>query len=160
MWVHLNGSPGVQRQSWIYHLIFGILLDSLFWSWLLLFFSFLKKKKKRILSAVVTLIIMLVSLLILLIPHSVFKLILFWIPDLCVLVPAEHFCHFRLHFFLSFLFFFCLFAFSRAAPMVYGGSQARGLIGAAATGQRQSHSNAGSEPRLQPTPQLTAMPDP
>ena len=25
---------------------------------------------------------------------------------------------------------------------------------------RQSHSNAGSEPRLQPTPQLTATPDP
>ena len=40
-----------------------------------LYISFLKKK--RILSAVVTLIIMLVSLLILLIPHSVFKLILF-----------------------------------------------------------------------------------
>ena len=41
----------------------------------------------------------------------------------------------------------------------YGGSQARDLIGAVATGLRQSHSNAGSEPRLQPTPQLTATPD-
>ena len=40
--------------------------------------------------------------------------------------------------------------------MAHGGSQARGLIGAVATGLRQSHSNAGSEPRLQPTPQLTA----
>ena len=52
------------------------------------------------------------------------------------------------------------FAFSRAAPAAYGGSQARGLIGAVATGLRQSHSNTGSEPRLRPTPQLTATPDP
>ena len=43
--------------------------------------------------------------------------------------------------------------------MAYGGSQARGRIGAVATGLRQSHSNVGSEPRLQPTPQLTATPD-
>ena len=43
--------------------------------------------------------------------------------------------------------------------MAYGGSQARGRIGAVATGLRQSHSNAGSEPRLQPTPQLTATLD-
>ena len=35
-----------------------------------------------------------------------------------------------------------------------------GLIGAVAAGLRQSHSNVGSEPCLQPTPQLTAMPDP
>ena len=41
----------------------------------------------------------------------------------------------------------------------YGGSQARGPIGATATGLRQSHSNAGSEPRFQPTPQLRATPD-
>ena len=52
--------------------------------------------------------------------------------------------------------FICLFAFSRATPAAYGGSQARGWIGAVATSLRQSHSNAGSEPRLQPTPQLTA----
>ena len=50
-------------------------------------------------------------------------------------------------------------AISWAAPAAYGGSQARGLIGAVATGLRQSHSNAGSELRLQPTPQLTATPD-
>jgi len=64
-------------------------------------------------------------------------------------------------------FFFCLFfvvvvvvvAISWAAPAAYGGSQARGLIGAVATGLRQSHSNTGSKPRLQPTPQLTATPD-
>jgi len=59
-----------------------------------------------------------------------------------------------------FFFFFGLFAISWAAPTAYGGSQARGPIGAIATGLRQSHSNSGSEPRLQPTPQLTAMPDP
>ena len=52
---------------------------------------------------------------------------------------------------------FCLF---RAAPMAYGCSQARGQMGAAATGLHHSHSNAGSELHLQPTPQLTAMPDP
>ena len=60
-------------------------------------------------------------------------------------------------FFFFFLSFFLLFLW--AAPAAYGGSQARGGIGAVATGLRQSHSNAGSEPRLQPTPQLTAMPD-
>ena len=59
-----------------------------------------------------------------------------------------------------YFFFFSLFAISWAAPVAYGSSQARGLIGAVATGLHQSHSNAGSEPRLQPTPQLTAMPDP
>ena len=48
-------------------------------------------------------------------------------------------------FFLSF--FFCLFAISWAALVAYGGSQARGLIGAVATG-------------LQPTPQLMATLDP
>ena len=52
---------------------------------------------------------------------------------------------------------FCLF---RATPVAYGGSQARGQIGAVATGLCQSHSNAGSEPSLQPTLQLRAMLDP
>uniref|UniRef100_A0A8D2A791 Serine/threonine kinase 31 n=2 Tax=Sus scrofa TaxID=9823 RepID=A0A8D2A791_PIG len=56
-------------------------------------------------------------------------------------------------------FFFCLFAISWAAPAAHGGSQARGRIGAAGTGLRQSHSNTGSKPCLQPTPQLTATPD-
>jgi len=57
------------------------------------------------------------------------------------------------------LFYFGPFAISWAAPAAYGGSQARGRIGAVVTGLRQSHSNAGSEPRLRPTPQLTATPD-
>ena len=42
--------------------------------------------------------------------------------------------------------------------MAYGGSQAGGQIGAIAVSP--GHSNAGSEPCLRPTPQLTAMPDP
>ena len=46
------------------------------------------------------------------------------------------------------------------APAAYGGSQARGQIGAAATSLHHSHSNARSELHLQPTPQLTATPDP
>ena len=80
------------------------------------------------------------------------------------------FVFFFFFFFLFFFFFFvfCLFvvvvvvvvvAISWAAPAAYGGSQARGPIGAVATSLRQSHSNAGSEPCLQPTPQLTATPD-
>ena len=56
--------------------------------------------------------------------------------------------------------FFCLFAISWAAPMAYGGSEARGQIGATAAGLHHSHSHARSEPRLRPTPQLTATPDP
>ena len=68
-------------------------------------------------------------------------------------------CYFFSFFFFFFL-VFCLFAFSRAAPTAYGCSQARGPIGDAATGLCQSHSNVGSELRLQPTPQLSATPDP
>ena len=58
---------------------------------------------------------------------------------------------------ILFFFVFCLFvvvvvvvvvAISWAAPAAYGGSQARGQIGAVATSLHQSHSNAGSEPRL------------
>uniref|UniRef100_A0A8D1D0V8 Androgen dependent TFPI regulating protein n=1 Tax=Sus scrofa TaxID=9823 RepID=A0A8D1D0V8_PIG len=46
---------------------------------------------------------------------------------------------------------------SRAA---YGSSQATGGIRATAAGLPHSQSNVGSEPRLRPTPQLTATPDP
>ena len=60
------------------------------------------------------------------------------------------------NFIYLFIFVFCLF---RAIPTAYGGSQARGLIGAVALGLCQSHSNARSEPCLQPTPQLTATLD-
>ena len=58
-----------------------------------------------------------------------------------------------------FLFFFVFLLFLWATPVAYGGSQARGRIRAVATGLCQSHSNSGSEPRLQPTPRLTATPD-
>ena len=54
-------------------------------------------------------------------------------------------------------FFFLLF---RAAPSAHGGSQVRGPIRAAAASLHHSHSNAGSEPGLQPTPHLTATLDP
>ena len=53
-----------------------------------------------------------------------------------------------------FLFFFM------ATPVAYGGSQARGQIQAAVARLCPSHSRMGSEPRLQPTPQLTIILDP
>ena len=57
------------------------------------------------------------------------------------------------------LFFFVLFAFW-ATPAAYGGSQARGRIGATAAGLHHSHSIVGSEWHLQPTLQVMAMLDP
>ena len=57
-------------------------------------------------------------------------------------------------------FFFCLFAIFWAAPATHGGSQAWGSVGTVAANLHQSHSNAGSEPRLQPTPQLMATLNP
>ena len=56
--------------------------------------------------------------------------------------------------------YICLFAFSRAFPAAYGGSQARGLIGAVATSLHHSHNNARSKPCPQPTPQFMATLDP
>ena len=47
-----------------------------------------------------------------------------------------------------------------AEGAAYGSSQARGLIGAAAASLHHSHSNAGSEPHLKPTPLFVAMLDP
>ena len=59
-------------------------------------------------------------------------------------------------------FYFLFFALSRAIPMAYGSSQARGQIRAAAAGLCHSHrhSHARSEPRLWPLLQLPAIPDP
>ena len=62
--------------------------------------------------------------------------------------------------FFFFLFLFFVFYLFRATPTAYGGSQARGLIGAVAADLHQSHSNTGSELHLQPAPQLMAMLDP
>ena len=58
-----------------------------------------------------------------------------------------------------FIYLFIYFAIFWAAPVAYGGSRARGRIGAVAASLRQSHSNTGSELRLRPTPQLMATPD-
>ena len=81
--------------------------------------------------------------------------------------PATQVCVFRLlgvhraYTTLPKLFvFFFFFAFSRATPTAYGGSQARGLIGGVAASLHQSHGNMGSKLRLQPTPQPTAKLDP
>ena len=51
------------------------------------------------------------------------------------------------------------FSFFRASPMAHESSQDRGWTGATAAGLCHSHCNPWSEPCLQPTPQLTAMPD-
>ena len=59
---------------------------------------------------------------------------------------------------LGLLFYFIYFCLFRATPAAYGGSQARGPVGAAAAGLHHSHSNSGSNPSLQHTPQLMAMP--
>ena len=56
----------------------------------------------------------------------------------------------NIFFFFNFLFLF------RAEPAAHGRSHARGQIGAAAAGLHHSHGNARSEPRLQPTLQLSA----
>ena len=47
----------------------------------------------------------------------------------------------------------------RSTAMAYGSSQARDWIRATTTSLHHSHNNAGSEPGLRPTTQLTAMPD-
>ena len=58
------------------------------------------------------------------------------------------------------LFYFILFTLLfRASPTAYGNSQARGQVQATAAGLHHSHSNAGSKPCLQPTPELTAAAD-
>ena len=54
-------------------------------------------------------------------------------------------------------FVFCLY---RATPEAYGGYQAKGQIGALAPSLYHRDSNIRSKPRLWPTLQLTATPDP
>ena len=56
-------------------------------------------------------------------------------------------------------FVFSLLSFEDCT-VAYGGSQARGLIGATAAGPYHSHSNEGSKLCLWPAQQLTATPDP
>ena len=57
-------------------------------------------------------------------------------------------------------FLFVCFGLFRAALAAHGDSQGRGRIGAVAAGLHHSHSNAGSGPRLQSTPWLTATLNP
>ena len=64
------------------------------------------------------------------------------------------------YFFFFLFFFFFFFLLFRAASVAHGRSQARGWIGAVAAGLYHCHSHLGSKPRLWPTPQLTAIPDP
>ena len=53
----------------------------------------------------------------------------------------------------------CIYLF-RAALMAYGSSHTRGQSELQPTGLHHSHSNMGSDPSLQPKPQLMAMLDP
>ena len=71
--------------------------------------------------------------------------------------PYRALFYFIILFYFYLFIYFCLFG---DAPTAYGASQARGLIGAVAAGLCHSHSNAGSELHLRPTPQLKATPDP
>ena len=86
-----------------------------------------------------------------------------WGPDFCLTlyilgcISLHNLVTKFLNFFSFFLFLF--FFFLRAAPAVYGSSQARGGIWAAAAGLRHSHSNSRSEPDPQCTQQLAATPD-
>ena len=56
--------------------------------------------------------------------------------------------------------FFFFLHFPGPLPIAYGGAQARGRIGAVPTSLHQSYGDTGSKPRLRPTPQLMATPDP
>ena len=60
---------------------------------------------------------------------------------------------------MSFIIYVFILPF-RAAPTAYGSSQARSRIRPAAASLHHSHSNAGSEPHLQPTSQFMATLDP
>ena len=94
------------------------------------------------------------------IAHSNTRSLTHWVrPDIelssfCILVgfvspePQWELLNLFLFYFIFFI-FFCLF---RAAPVAYGGSQARGLIGATDANLHHSHSNTKSEPHLWPTP--------
>ena len=62
---------------------------------------------------------------------------------------SKLFSRMAIPFYFLFIFYFLLF---RAAPEVYGVSQARSQIKATATGLDHSHSNTGSKPHLRPTP--------
>ena len=58
----------------------------------------------------------------------------------------------KLFIFIYFLFLFFVFCLLWATPMAHGDSRAKGLIGAVSASLHQSHSNAGSQQCLGPTP--------
>ena len=66
-----------------------------------------------------------------------------------VILPVDH------DFYFIYLF---IYLFFRSVPAAYGGSRAKGLTGA--TAAHLCCSNAGSELRPRPTPQLIALLDP
>ena len=53
-----------------------------------------------------------------------------------------------------------VFSLHKAASVAYGSSQAKGRTGTVAAGLHHSHSNARSQPPVQPTPHLMAELDP
>ena len=61
---------------------------------------------------------------------------------------------------IFFLLFFLFSFFFQGCTTAYGGSQARGQIKTVAASLHHSHSKAGSELCLRPTPHLMATPDP
>ena len=61
---------------------------------------------------------------------------------------------------LQVLFYFFIFLSFQGCTRGVWRFPGQGLMGAAAAGLCQSHSNARSEPHLRPIPQLTAIPDP
>ena len=76
--------------------------------------------------------------------------------------PTARFCENRGVSHFLFIFFILLFIYLAFWGHTCGIWRFRGWgpIGAAAADLHHSNGNSGSEPRLQPTPQLTAMPDP
>ena len=93
---------------------------------------------------------------------SLFILYLIVVAPFCLLLLCSFPSPTGSHYFVLYLWVCVLHFFLGGAPAAYGGSQARGWIGAAAAGLHHSysHSHMGSEPHLRPTPQLTAPPAP
>ena len=81
---------------------------------------------------------------------------------LCLLLKSLLWLSFFLLLLLLFFFFFFFWSFVFLGPHSWHNvcSQARGRVGATAVRLPHSHRNTRSKPRLQPTPQLMATPDP
>ena len=75
-------------------------------------------------------------------------------------IHMHTYIYIHIHTYIIYIYSLLSFCLIRAAPMACAGSQAGGPIGAVAAGLHHSHSSAGSELCLRPTPQLTAMLDP